>query len=251
MSHAPAATFNELDPHGAGQHGQHDHHAVVGPFKLRLVLVTLLFFTFATVGFAQLEVFVEGLIGGPLPWWVNVAGAMSIAVVKSLLVMAIFMQLRYDNPMNSIIMAFTFAALAIFIVFTGIDLFGRASVDAYKAENIKPGGSEEIVAKKRDAFLAHLVDRYGAEAGAERYEALKHEFSHGHHEGAAALEANSPNITRARTGLSGALLEVDPAKGAHGAGHAGDAHGSHSGSHGDAPAPGHDADPMGQESEGP
>ncbi|MBI1191461.1 MAG: hypothetical protein GC200_12370 [Tepidisphaera sp.] len=244
MSHASPAAFNELDPHDASHHGQHEHHAIVGPFQLRLVLVTLLFFTFATVAFAQIEVFVEGLIGGPLPWWVNVAGAMSIAVVKSLLVMAIFMQLRYDNPMNSIIMAFTFAALAIFIVFTGIDLLGRSQVDAYKAENIKAGGTDEIVSKKRDAFLAKMVDRYGAEEGKAKYEELDHEFNHAHEESAAAPEGNTPNLSRERVGLTGALLEVAPAKGEHaehGAAHEGAEPGKK----------GEKTNPMGQESEGP
>lgn len=241
MSHStPAASFNELDPHGSGQHA---HHALVGPFQLRLVLAILLFFTAATVGFAQLEVFIEGIIGGPLPWWVNVAGAMSIAVVKSLLVMAIFMQLRYDNPMNSIIMAFTFAALAVFIVFTGIDLFGRSAVDAYKGPAIKAGGSDEIVKKAKDKMLAKLTERYGAEGGQAKYEALAHEFSHGHGAGHEAPAWNTPSYSRPRTGHTGALLKDAPA-----------AHGSRGEGHGEGHGQGHDkpahAEP-GQESEGP
>lgn len=241
MSHAnPAATFNELDPHDAGHHGQHEHHALVGPFQLRLVLVTLLFFTAATVGFAQLEVFVEGLIGGPLPWWVNVAGAMSIAVVKTLLVMAIFMQLKYDNPMNSIIMCFTFAALAVFIVFTGMDLFGRAEVDAYKAQYITEGGTDKLVEHSREKFLAHMVDRYGAEEGKAKYEELDHEFSSGHGEGGAKPGGNTPNLSRERTGLSGALSAAAPAAGHGEAGHGGAK-----------PDAKHPDPAMGQEGEGP
>lgn len=243
MSHAnPAAHhFDELDPHGSGQHA---HHALVGPFQLRLVLVVLLFFTAATVGFAQLEVFVEGIIGTSLPWWVNVAGAMSIAVIKSLLVMAIFMQLKYDNPMNSIIMCFTFAALAVFIAFTGIDLFGRAAVDAYKGPAITAGGTDKLVEKSAERMKAQLIDKYGAEKGAEMYAELDREFSHGH-TGHPAPEGNTPNYTRPRTGLSGALSAAPPAAQGHGAGHGPATHTGQESNPGEKPAD------MGQESEGP
>ncbi|MFA6046598.1 MAG: cytochrome C oxidase subunit IV family protein [Phycisphaerales bacterium] len=244
MSHAnPAAHFDELDPHGSEKHA---HHALVGPFQLRLVLVVLLFFTAATVGFAQLEVFIEGIIGTSLPWWVNVAGAMSIAVIKSLLVMAIFMQLRYDNPMNSIIMCFTFAALAVFITFTGIDLFGRSLIDTYKGPSITAGGTDKLVEKGREKMKAQLVDKYGAEKGAEMYAELDEEFSHGH-EGHAKPDGNTPSFTRLRTGLSGALSASAPAAHGHGAhaGHEGTPKGEHETTPGEKPAD------MGQESEGP
>src|SRR5262245_23445022 len=132
-SHAPAASaelFDELDPHGFDKGHKHGHgHVIVGPFTLRSILVLLLMFTVLTVFLAQAEVWAQNYFHIVLPWWVNVFGAMTIAVIKALLVMAFFMQLKYDNPINTVLMCFTFAALAIFLGFSGMDLFNRAAVD--------------------------------------------------------------------------------------------------------------------------
>lgn len=233
-SHPPAKHFDEIDPHGAGSHGQHGSHVIVGPFQLRLVLVVLLGFTILTVGFAQFEVWLEGLIGMTLPWWVNVVGAMSIAVVKSLLVMAIFMQLRYDNPINSIIMAVTFAALACFLGFTGLDLFNRGRVDAYKAPPIVMGGDgkqvrntgdKPIVEAARERFMNKLKKEYGDAGAAAKFEEIRSNVVHTHHVESENVTISTPNRTRSRAGLSGALSLTPPA-GAHG-GHGAESHGEH------------------------
>lgn len=145
MSHptshaAHSDAFNELDPHGASGHGQHAAHVIVGPFTLRVVLAILLFFTLLTVGQAQLELYLQDLLHMTFPLWVNASVVLGIATVKGLLVMAYFMQLRYDNPMNTIVMLFCFFALGLFFLFTGLDLFNRGTVYTDKQQQIISGG---------------------------------------------------------------------------------------------------------------
>lgn len=221
--HAPASTtdFNELDPHGAGSHGQHASHVIVSPLQLRAVLAILLFFTFLTVGFAWAEQWAVDTFHLSLPWWVNVYGAMSIAVVKALLVMAVFMQLKYDNPMNSILMAFTFAALAVFIALTGIDLFNRDAVIPWKAGPVHPGGTGNLVtfpygppaaadtnivdaAKQR--HLKQLELRLGSpQAAMLEFDRQRAENSHAAHDSHPDHAANSASRTRPRAGRTDAL----------------------------------------------
>lgn len=213
--HAPRK-FNETDPHGAGSHGQHASHVIVGPMQLRVVLVILLIFTFLTVAFAWGEQWAVDTFHIALPWWVNVYGAMIIAVIKAILVMAVFMQLKYDNPFNSVIMAFTFAALACFLTFTGIDLFNRDSVYEWKAGPVVAGGtgvsktnSKPIIVNAREVHLAELEKRLGSKeaAAAEFARQLAEMNDHGDHAEHAATDpnANSANQTRAKVGRSDAL----------------------------------------------
>lgn len=227
MAHAPppAGAFDELDPHGAGHHGQHASHVIVGPMQLRVVLLILLFFTALTVGFAQAEQWAAEYFNVVLPHWLNLVGAMSIATIKALLVMAIFMQLKYDNPINSLIMGVTFAALAVFIAFTGMDLFTRDRVYAWKAPQIIAGGTGNAVQETgelppvlaaRQRYMARLrEDIAKANPGmkaADLEEAAVAQFAHdmaatvsyghaAHH----ADDSNTPSRSRVRVGLSGAL----------------------------------------------
>ena len=204
MSHSHAANtpraFDEVDPHGQHLHGQHESHVIVGPFLLRSVLAVLLLFTVLTVGFAQAEIAIQNWLGFELPWWINVVGAMSIAVVKSLLVMAIFMQLKYDNPINTVAMLFCFFALGLFLLFTGLDLFTRGWIYEFKAPQVVAGGTGQGVATAngmpiadaaRDRFKLllstpevkeFLVIADAIQAGAAKVEA----------EGGAALAAAAP-----------------------------------------------------------
>jgi cytochrome c oxidase subunit 4 len=225
MAHTPAAheeTFNELDPHGFEGHGHHASHVIVGPFTLRSVLAILLFFTLLTVGLAQLETAIMGWFDIQLPWWVNVAVAMSIAVVKSLLVMGYFMQLKYDNPINTVLMLFTFGALAIFLFFTGLDLFSRGAVDPQKQAQIIAGGTgsgvsakpnQPVTAAARERFMEKLLAKHDNDKVAAEMEFAKieAEMTGGHGAAHHAPEVSNSNRTIRRTGTTGALLETAPA----------------------------------------
>ncbi len=232
-SHAKAEAFDELDPHHSGVHAS---HVIVGPMQLRAVLGILLVFTALTVGFARAEMWASEYFDIVLPHWVNLAGAMSIATIKALLVMAIFMQLKYDNPINTLIMGLTFAALAVFIAFTGMDLFGRAEVYSWKSAPIVAGGSggmlwsvegsdrnlsipdgESIAVHARNEYLKGLREKIKAanpgldDAALEvavlaQFEHDRQEtIGHGHHGSSHESDANTASRSRPRHGLSGAL----------------------------------------------
>lgn len=202
---APHANFDELDPHGAhgsGARGQHKSHIIVGPFTLRSVLTVLLFFTVLTVAQAQGEVYISHALDIEFPRWVNIAFCMGIAVVKALLVMGYFMQLKYDNPINSVVMAFTFLALGLFLGFTALDLGGRGTVYEWKVPNQVLGGTDLKVSKSRDALLASL--------GTQEFERVKAIIKHTHTDH--RVMSSSPQISRGQSGLSGAL-DAAPAHG--------------------------------------
>lgn len=133
----------ELDiyPAGAGDTHHHHGHTIVAPSTLLGVLIALLALTLLTVGSAQLESVLMSSFNIVLPQWLNVAVALSIAVVKTALVVLFFMQLKYDNPLNSMVFIFTLITVAFFLGFTMVDLGGRGSIDRFKGEYVVPGGT--------------------------------------------------------------------------------------------------------------
>ena len=131
MSHA-----TEFDEYGHKDHG----HVIVSLFTLRFVLVALLFFTLATSGAAWVEELIASTFHVEIPQWVNAAVALSIAVVKTALVVMFFMQLKYDYPMNTIIFLFTILTVFTFLGLTGLDLGNRATIDRIKNQYAHDGG---------------------------------------------------------------------------------------------------------------
>jgi cytochrome c oxidase subunit IV len=213
MSHSTPHHFDEANPHGEHHHS----HPIIPPITLTTVLAFLLLFTVLTVGLAQLEVWAQGYFDIVLPRWVNIAVAMPIAVVKAVLVMAIFMQLRYDNFMNTVVMLFTFFAVGLFIFFSGLDLFTRDRVTPYKAQYVVPGGTgvgtdanKPIVQSARDKYKQLWASQPG------RFEALEAESKHGKHGHAKHETGSSASQSRGGHGLSGAL-STSPASDPHGA----------------------------------
>jgi cytochrome c oxidase subunit 4 len=193
----PHGHFDETDPHGGTPHT----HVIVPPITLRLILAALLFFTVLTVGTAQLEVAIMNYFNIVLPGWINVTGAMLIATIKAVLVMAYFMQLRYDNPMNTIAMLFCFVAVGLFLMFTSIDLFTRDLVYKEKGTYVVTGGTyggdKPLVAVRKDEWITKW--------GPEKYAKLKEGLSHGKHGGAAHDEGHSAQQARKADGPTGAL----------------------------------------------
>lgn len=149
MSHTPhTAAENKAqlgwdpdDPHGINpHHGEHHHY--IADWRMQVtVLVVLLFFTALTVAFFNFEGWAEGAFGIVLPGWVNIAGAMSIATIKGILVAAFFMQLRYDKALNTFALLACLGCVALFLGFSMIDLGSRHMVTAYKGDEVTPGGT--------------------------------------------------------------------------------------------------------------
>src|ERR1043165_3041501 len=124
-----AGTLDELDPH----HESHHHgHVIVRPSTLIAVLLTLLVLTGITVGAAQLEGWGAHTWSIHVPSLFNACIALSIAVVKAVLVFMFFMQLKYDSPLNSILMGFCFFAVGLFLFFSMMDLGNRGVLYSYK-----------------------------------------------------------------------------------------------------------------------
>lgn len=92
------------------------HHS---PMPYVLTLGALLVLTGVTVGAAYVD------FGSPT---INVVIAMFIASIKAALVAFVFMHLRHDKPLNSIIILSSLVFLAIFIGFCAIDLDSRERI---------------------------------------------------------------------------------------------------------------------------
>ncbi|MFM9996136.1 MAG: cytochrome C oxidase subunit IV family protein [Phycisphaerales bacterium] len=131
--------MNAMDPHG--DHAGHHGHVIIPVRVLAGVLCILLFFTVVTVFFSRAEGWVAGWFHIEIPHLVNVLVALSIAVVKSVLVAMYFMQLKYDNPLNALVFLFCLVAFTLFMFFSMTDLGTRAAVYDYKAPNRQEGGT--------------------------------------------------------------------------------------------------------------
>ncbi|MGD9789285.1 MAG: cytochrome C oxidase subunit IV family protein [Phycisphaerales bacterium] len=226
MSHTndPSQAFDVLDPHGFEQpgHGQHHSHVIVGPFTLRNILVALLFLTLLTVGQAQAEAYLAHAFHIEFPRWVNVVFCMGIAVVKALLVMAYFMQLKYDNPLNTVVMAVTLFAFILFLGFTSIDLGSRGMIYAEKGGQLQRGGIAQGGMKNvadGHAIVTDSRERWLKEWGPEKFAELEAHASHAH---AAEHHTTRSDRDRSRpsTGISGVIPGVaapDHGTSSHGA----------------------------------
>ena len=153
-SHSGAAVI-DINPPGA-EHGQHHGHTIVPMRLLVLTLAALLFFTLATVGAAQLEKYIAHTFAVEIPQCVNVMVALSIAAVKTAIVALIFMQLRYDSPVNSLVLFFTIITVALFLGFTMLDLSNRGTIYAFKAQNRDVGGSGNF--QRKSQFIQPNTD---------------------------------------------------------------------------------------------
>lgn len=244
--HAAAHVLDETDPHGFAAGHSHGH-TIIPSITLRTVLLALLVMTVMTVGAAQLEHYVQIALDIKLPHWVNICVALSIAVVKSALVLMYFMQLKYDNPINTIVFLFTLFAMALFLGFSMLDLGSRATVYQYKSGEVQKGGMGNmarstgvvdeagnvikesivgpIVQYARERKLNALIAQMGAEAGRNEFARLEAEahahnrnFQHAPH-GPGLSDANR---TVVRSGLTADLFSTTaPAAGA------GEGHGEH------------------------
>lgn len=121
---------------------EHAHGHPVVSWQIQLgVLIALLFFTFTTVLFYNMENWVEHAFEIHLPGWVNIVGAMSIATVKAILVCMFFMGLKYDKALNTFAMLFCLFCVALFLGFSMIDLDTRDRVEPWKKAETSLGGT--------------------------------------------------------------------------------------------------------------
>lgn len=229
-------TGQELDVYPAGAADTHGHHGhvIVAPSTLLGVFLALLFFTGLTVAAAEAETFVATTFNVVLPHWVNVFVALSIAAVKTTLVVMFFMQLKYDNPLNTMVFLFTMAMVLFFLGFTMTDMGARSTVDRYKAQYVVPGGTGGIAlpGKERSLPSDTPITVY-VRKEAENPESPKHQYLHHAHHAPAIpaqediaqaypiapgdYDGSSPEQSRPVKGLT--LPGFAPASSAHDHGH--------------------------------
>lgn len=226
---------DQVDPHGfesAHKHG----HVILPVMTLRTVLTLLLVLTAATVFASRAEHWAQEFFHIVLPGWINVVVALSIAIVKATIVAMYFMQLRYDNPINSVIFLFCLFGVILFMGFTAMDLGVRNRIYSWKAGEAVQGGTggsyinryekkddgtEERVAPSQPLYL-HARNRLLEKVGAEKFNELEHE-AHMHGGPHAKPDATSPwkdaaNQSRPRTGTTPGLFDAAAPGDAHGEG---------------------------------
>lgn len=196
---AGGGEVDSLDPH----HMLHTHHVIVPVRVLAGVLAVLLLFTVLTVFFSRAEGWIARAFGVQIPHLVNVAVALSIAVVKSTLVAMYFMQLRYDNPLNALVFGFCLFAVGLFLFFTMTDLGTRSVLYPYKAPYHVEGGTGDnrlgpgpMYKKARD----RAIERWGeAEYARRAAEAHASHAAASHHAPAAPSDASRSRPLRGST----------------------------------------------------
>jgi caa(3)-type oxidase subunit IV len=148
---------NNHDDHS---NDNHSHHHIL-PTKVAIGIgCALLCLTMFTVWIAGIDL-------GKL----NFVVAMLVATVKALLVALFFMNLYYDHKENGIIFGTAFVFLAIFMVFTSMDLFFRGDVYVkgpivaeVKSKLSKPWiSTPALVARGKELFAVNCVSCHGTE----------------------------------------------------------------------------------------
>lgn len=106
------------DGEGTEQHYGDHHVHVVGARVFLNILVALLTLTIITVAISRFD-FGSG----------NMIMAMVVAAVKASLVMAVFMHLRWDTPINLIFFLGSFVVLSLLFLFCFADGFARDELE--------------------------------------------------------------------------------------------------------------------------
>ena len=162
------------DPH---HHHDHDHEHHVIPFWP-------MFNTFiALLGLTVITVWASGI---PVSEFWHLFIALAIAVIKAALVCGFFMHLKYDKPLNSIVLLSSIFGVILFIGFSMLDLGARGWDDRRARGEIHTGGRLELHAGPLPAFTPggeerpkapmNIVDL--ARQHAEQLHANEHQNNH-------------------------------------------------------------------------
>jgi cytochrome c oxidase subunit 4 len=141
-SHAEHHKHPDFDPDETlsldETHEDHGHHAT--PFwTMFIVFALLLFLTVITVFQSRIPTEI-------MPETMHILAAVGIAAIKAVLVAAFFMHLKYDKPMNTVVLSATIFAVILFIGFSALDLGSRDVVERKEAGDIYVGGNLKLYA---------------------------------------------------------------------------------------------------------
>ena len=111
------------------------------------VLVALLILTIITVAISRFD-FGSG----------NMIMAMAVAAVKASLVMAVFMHLRWDTPINNIFFLSSFVILSLLFLFSFADGFARDQLETRhdRVAPFEPVGEYQGTGSVEKEFFDHL-----------------------------------------------------------------------------------------------
>lgn len=137
MSHDHSHEHGE--PHG--EHGPDGHH--ISPQRTLIsVLVVLLGLTFLTVYVAKFV---------PASEAAHIVMALIIASTKAALVCLYFMHLLYDRVFYSAVFISCLFVFSLFIIFTVLDIGGRAQLDPIRAQLIRAVPTDMVAKARYDA----------------------------------------------------------------------------------------------------
>ncbi len=125
-----------------------DHHThVVASLVFLNVLVALLILTIITVAISRFD-FGSG----------NMIMAMAVAALKASLVMAVFMHLRWDTPINNIFFLSSFVILSLLFLFSFADGFARDQLETRhdRVAPLEPVGEYQGTGSVEKEFFDHL-----------------------------------------------------------------------------------------------
>ena len=166
----PDETLSAAEAH----EGIHEH--ITNFWTMTWVFIVLLALTALTVWTSNIHEIVIGNttieFGATLHIWV----ALFIAVIKSVLVGAYFMHLKYDKPMNTVVVGATIFGVVLFIGLTLADLSARGKVIRDELTPIIRGGN-----KHYNPATGERVEGVGVTTAAEEAGAGAHGEGGGDH----------------------------------------------------------------------
>lgn len=129
--------------------GHHDDHGLAHTMPIPVLLgvyAALLFCTWLTVATSSAESpFSLGLELG----WIEMFVALGIATIKATLVGAYFMHLRYDRPLNAVLLVFSLVFVGLFILLTVSDATAyRPQLEAAPQPVAAPAATEAPAASE-------------------------------------------------------------------------------------------------------
>ncbi|MFN9852448.1 MAG: cytochrome C oxidase subunit IV family protein [Planctomycetota bacterium] len=135
MAHQAVTDSHGTAHHGDAHHGGHGHSGFSHPMPVWMLLAVffaLLALTFLTVFQAQFDL-------GNAEVWLS----LTIATVKAGLVIAFFMHLIWDKPLNAIVILGSLIFVALFLGFTMMDAEGYRENLIYKStiKESQPGAA--------------------------------------------------------------------------------------------------------------
>ncbi|MEO1128329.1 MAG: cytochrome C oxidase subunit IV family protein [Planctomycetota bacterium] len=126
---------------------EHAHHVHVTPFwTMFWVFMILLFLTALTVWSSRLHYFSIGNTLIEFGATAHILMALAIAAIKSVLVAAYFMHLKYDKPIMTIVVGSTIFGVVLFLGLTLADLDTRSMTAKIEAQEIYKGGNLQLFA---------------------------------------------------------------------------------------------------------